>query len=73
MVDARLTAPMEANGPREFYQPATWDGSTVTPLGWRGSADLFTLARANGLIARPEAAPAAAVGDVVRVLSLDLC
>jgi molybdopterin molybdotransferase len=71
MVDARLTAPMEANGPREFYQPATWDGSTVTPLGWRGSADLFTLARANGLIARPEAAPAAAVGDVVRVLSLD--
>ena len=73
LVDATLTAAMAANGPREFYQPATWDGSTVTPLGWKGSADLFTLARANALIIRPEGAPAAAAGDVTRVLSLDLC
>jgi molybdopterin molybdotransferase len=72
LVDARLTVPMPANGPREFYQPAMWDGSTVTPLGWKGSADLFTLANANALVIRPEDAPAAAEGDVVRVLSLDL-
>ncbi len=72
LVDARLTVPLPANGPREFYQPAVWDGSTVTPLGWKGSADLFTLARANALVIRPEDAPAAAAGDVARVLSLDL-
>jgi molybdopterin molybdotransferase len=72
LVDARLTHPMPANGPREFYQPARWDGSTVTPLGWKGSADLFTLATANALVIHPEDAPAAAAGDVVRVLSLDL-
>ncbi len=71
-VDARLAVPLPANGPREFYQPAVWDGSAVTPLGWRGSADLFTLARANALVIRPEDAAAAAIGDVVRVLSLDL-
>lgn len=73
LVDARLTRPMPANGPREFYQPATWDGSTVTPLGWKGSADLFTLATANALVIRPEDAPAASAGDTVRVLGLDIC
>ena len=72
LVDARLTVDLPANGPREFYQPATWDGSTVTPLGWKGSADLFTLARANALLIRPEDAPAAVVGDVVQLLALDL-
>ena len=72
LVDARLIVPMDANGPREFYQPAAWDGSAVRPLGWKGSADLFTLARANALVIRPEDAPPAAAGDVVRVLPLDL-
>ncbi len=72
LVDARLTTPMPANGPRDFYQPATWDGSTVTPLGWKGSADLFTLAKANALVIRPEDAPAAAAGDIVRIVGLDL-
>ena len=71
VVDARLAAALPANGPREFYQPAVWDGSTVTPLSWKGSADLFTLARGNALVIRDEDAPAAAVGDAVRVLRLD--
>jgi molybdopterin biosynthesis enzyme len=26
----------------------------VAPLQWKGSADIFTLARADGLIVRPE-------------------
>ena len=71
LVDARLTIPMQGNGAREFYQPAQWDGSRVEPLGWKGSADLFTLARANALIIRPEDAPPASAGDVVRIVSLD--
>ena len=72
LVDARLATPLPPNGPREFYLPAKWDGSAVTPLGWKGSADLFTLAHANALVIRPEDAPAAAVGDVVRIVALEL-
>ena len=52
-----------ANGPREFYQPAFRSvpaGSSsgrsefaqITPLNWKGSADLFTLASANALLVR---------------------
>jgi molybdopterin molybdotransferase len=59
----KLTEPLPANGVREFYQPAVHDGSTVTPLSWKGSADIFTLAAANALIIRPENAPAAAAGE----------
>lgn len=56
---APLARPLAtANGPREFYQPASWDGARVTPLEWKGSADVFTLARANVLLVRPENDPA---------------
>ncbi len=71
LVRADLSVPLPANGPREFYQPATWDGRSVTPLPWKGSADLFTLARANALLIRPESAPAAAAGDAAEVIALD--
>jgi molybdopterin molybdotransferase len=71
---ARLTTPLPANGPREFYQPAkiVWaaEGAVVTPLGWKGSADLFTLAQADGLLVREENEPARSAGDVVRVLEI---
>ena len=75
-VTACLTAPLPPNGPREFYQPAqlarSSDGSAAaaTPLNWKGSADLFTLANADGLLVRPENDPARAAGDSVRVLEI---
>ncbi|MGA2440314.1 MAG: molybdopterin molybdenumtransferase MoeA, partial [Tepidisphaeraceae bacterium] len=54
---APLAQPLEANGPRTFYQPAIFDGCTLTPLQWRGSADVFTLSQANALLIRPENQP----------------
>ncbi len=54
MFSGILATPLEANGPREFYQPAHLDGQRLTPLSWKGSADIFTLARANALLVRPE-------------------
>lgn len=80
-VSGKLDCGMPANGPREFYQPAVRsvaagrDSShaelaTITPLKWKGSADLFTLAHANVLLVRPENDPTLPKGTVVRVLEL---
>jgi molybdopterin molybdotransferase len=65
-----LATGLPANGAREFYQPARYDGSTVTPLAWKGSADVYTLASADALIVRPIEAPALSKGAVVRVLEI---
>jgi molybdopterin molybdotransferase len=51
--EAKLSSPLPANGPREFYQPALRIGGGVDPMAWKGSADIFTLAVANCLIIRP--------------------
>jgi molybdopterin molybdotransferase len=80
-VSGKLECGMPANGPREFYQPARRvvsagrDSShaqlaSITPLHWKGSADLFTLAQANALLVRPENDPALPKGTVVRVLEI---
>lgn len=77
----RLDTGMPANGPREFYQPAIrtvapgrdsthGEFAAITPLKWVGSADLFTLARANVLIVRPENDPPLPRGTVLRVLEM---
>ena len=77
----RLDAGLPANGPREFYQPAVRHSApggksaqnefaSVTPLAWKGSADVFTLAAANALIVRGEGEPALPKGVVLRVLEL---
>ena len=73
-VSARLATPLPANGPREFYQPvalevAPWE-TVARPLAWKGSADLFTLARAQGLLLRGENEPAREAGAAVRVFEL---
>ena len=67
---APLRSPISANGPREFYQPVVLNDNGVTPLEWKGSADVYTLAAANALLVRAESEPARAAGDVVRVLEL---
>ena len=69
-VSAPLLAPLKANGPREFYQPVTLSQHGVTPLEWKGSADVYTLAAANALLVRAENEPARPAGDAVRVLEL---
>jgi molybdopterin molybdotransferase len=73
-VTARLGVALPANGPREFYQPAAlaWEGEgpVATPLAWKGSADLFTLARADGLLVRGENEGALGIGGMVRVLAI---
>ncbi|HEY2589439.1 MAG TPA: gephyrin-like molybdotransferase Glp [Tepidisphaeraceae bacterium] len=80
-LSGKLDTGLPANGPREFYQPVVRtvargrDSShaeiaTITPLKWKGSADLFTLARANALLVRAENDPAMPKGTVVRVLEL---
>jgi molybdopterin molybdotransferase len=77
----RLDTGLGVNGPREFYQPAIrtvapgrdsthGEFATITPLNWVGSADLFTLARANVLIVRPENDPPLPRGTVLRVLEI---
>ncbi len=77
----RLEVGLPSNGPREFYQPAFREAppggrsaqaefARITPLGWKGSADVFTLAAANSLIVRAENEPAMPKGTLVRVLEI---
>jgi molybdopterin molybdotransferase len=77
----KLDTGLPVNGPREFYQPAIrtiapgrdsthGEFASITPLKWTGSADLFTLARANVLLVRPENDPPLPKGTVLRVLEI---
>jgi len=80
-LSGRLDNGLPVNGPREFYQPAIrtvapgrdsthGEFATITPLKWTGSADLFTLARANVLLVRPENDPPLPKGTILRVLEI---
>ncbi|MBU1212037.1 MAG: molybdopterin molybdotransferase MoeA [Alphaproteobacteria bacterium] len=74
--EARLTTPLEKNGPRQHYMRAELtlaaDGTpTVTPASSQDSALLTILARANALIVRPPYAPPLAEGDKVTVRTID--
>lgn len=73
---AVLSAPLEANGPRQHYMRASvaLRGAalpTVAPLRSQDSAALSLLASAGCLIVRPAAAPAADEGTEVQILRLD--
>ena len=65
-----LETELPANGPREFYQPALIHGRTLKPLNWIGSADVFTLARADVLLIRPANDPARNAGDEVMAIEI---
>jgi molybdopterin molybdotransferase len=67
---ASVQSALESNGAREFYQPAILRGDEVTALKWHGSADIYTLAKANALLIRPENAPPLEAGAHVRVLEV---
>lgn len=66
-----LSAPVEANGPREHYMRATLgpDGR-LTAAERQDSALLSVLASANALIVRPPRDPARAAGDTVEYIAL---
>jgi molybdopterin molybdotransferase len=73
---ARLGAAMPANDNRQDYIRARLeiapDGSrTATPYGKQDSSMQRTFRDAHCLIIRPPDAPAAGVGDLVRILNLD--
>jgi molybdopterin molybdotransferase len=73
-MSGKLSAPLDANGPREFYQPVLLERTAnellVRPLPWKGSADLFTLAAAHGLMVRAENELALPEGSRVKVMEL---
>jgi molybdopterin molybdotransferase len=69
-IHASLSEPLPANGPREFYQPVFCRDGVAQPLKWKGSADVFTLAAANGLLVRKENEPPLAAGALMRVLQV---
>jgi molybdopterin molybdotransferase len=69
-MEATLLGDLPANGNREFYQPARWEGDGVMPLAWKGSADIFTLAQADALVQRTENAAAVKAGSQVRVMAI---
>ncbi len=65
-----LTAPLEANGPREHYMRAVVDLHGVADAGRQDSSLLSVLATSNALIVRPPDDPARVAGDVVDVIDL---
>ncbi|MBM1814420.1 molybdopterin molybdotransferase MoeA [Pseudosulfitobacter pseudonitzschiae] len=65
-----LTAPLEANGPREHYMRAVADRQGVADAGRQDSSLLSVLATANALIVRPPDDPARDVGALVDVIDL---
>jgi molybdopterin molybdotransferase len=69
-VTARLGSALAPNGIREFYQPAILRGDVAEPLKWNGSADIYTLAKANAMIIRPENAAAVPAGERVELLEI---
>ncbi len=70
MRSAPLVRSLVANGSRTFFQPAIFDGRAITPLNWKGSADVFTLGEANALIVRPENQEALSAGAIVEFVEL---
>ena len=74
-LEATLTKPHQQRGERATYWPAKLetaaDGSrVVTPLAWKGSGDLRTLADANGLAIFPPGERQYGPGERISVLPL---
>jgi molybdopterin molybdotransferase len=67
-----LTAPLPANGDRRDHLRARRTADGVLPFTSQDSARLAVLANADLLIVREVGAPAAAVGDQVRCMMLDM-
>jgi molybdopterin molybdotransferase len=51
LTSSRLGVPFEHRGDRPTYHPARVEGGRAIPLDWAGSADLRTVALADGFVA----------------------
>jgi molybdopterin molybdotransferase len=74
-VEARLSSPFTHRGDRPTYHPSrqvdTGEGALVVePLDWAGSADLRTVADADGFAVFPEGDRVYTAGEIVRYLPL---
>jgi len=73
IIPAHTDRALPANGDRDFYQPCILrpgtEGIIAEVLAWKGSADIFTLARANGLLIQAAHANALDAGANVQVLT----
>jgi molybdopterin molybdotransferase len=71
---ANLTSPFRHRGDRPTYYPvrriSSADGSQVEPLQWKGSADLRTLAEADGLAIVPAGDHDYQEGETLNVMQL---
>lgn len=67
---ARLTAPIAANGPRAHYMRAKLDADTITAFDRQDSALLVALAEADALLIRPISDPAREAGEIVDYLPI---
>ena len=65
-----LTAPLDANGPREHYMRARRTGAGVAAFERQDSSLLSVLGEADALIVRPPNDPARTAGDRVEIVSL---
>ncbi|MEZ5743904.1 MAG: molybdopterin molybdotransferase MoeA [Sphingomonadaceae bacterium] len=68
---ARATENLPANGSRQTFLRARWDGEFVTPVANQDSSALSALAGSNALIDRPVDAPATSAGDAISVILLE--
>ena len=66
----RLGAPYEHRGDRPTYHPARLVDGRAFPLDWAGSADLRTVALADGFAAFPAGDAAFRAGDSIEFLPL---
>ncbi|WP_170463490.1 molybdopterin molybdotransferase MoeA [Ruegeria arenilitoris] len=67
---ARLTEPLDKNGPREHYMRATLDETGIRACRDQDSSLLSVLAQANALLVRPPHDPALLAGDKVQYLPI---
>lgn len=67
---APLTAPLEANGPREHYMRAVVGAEGIAAMERQDSSLLSVLGRANALLVRPVNDPAREPGEEVAFLPL---
>ncbi|MCB1311647.1 MAG: molybdopterin molybdotransferase MoeA [Sedimentitalea sp.] len=68
--DARLAAPLEANGPRQHYMRAVVSNGRLRAFDNQDSAALTVLSQANALLVRPPHDPPRAAGDAVAFLPI---
>ena len=67
---ARLAKPLETNGSREYYMPATVDPGGIRPLAPEDRGLFAVLSQSNALLIRPVGDAARNAGDAVEYLPI---